>query len=118
MEHVLTMANLKLKPSLFTPRPNAYSLFVIRKILVDNITFNKDHKENYIKFISSELLPVLNTKTELGCYASLGMNTADLSRNVTPLSLSFSMCASIGLLPVSSRGVLSTQIERPWYVCK
>ena len=24
MEHVLTMANLKLKPSLFTPRPNRY----------------------------------------------------------------------------------------------
>ena len=24
MEHVLTMANLKLKPSLFTPRPNTY----------------------------------------------------------------------------------------------
>ena len=24
MEHVLTMANLKLEPSLFTPRPNNY----------------------------------------------------------------------------------------------
>ena len=24
MEHVLTMANLKLKPSLFTPRPSIY----------------------------------------------------------------------------------------------
>ena len=24
MEHVLTMANLKLKPSLFTPRPSVY----------------------------------------------------------------------------------------------
>ena len=29
MGHVLTMANLKLKPSLFTPRPNAYLLFLI-----------------------------------------------------------------------------------------
>ena len=27
MEHVLTMANLKLKPSLFTPRPNIQCRF-------------------------------------------------------------------------------------------
>ena len=26
MEHVLTMANLKLKPSLFTPRPNEHDM--------------------------------------------------------------------------------------------
>ena len=34
MEHVLTMANLKLKPSLFTPRPTSHTALILSRVSV------------------------------------------------------------------------------------
>ena len=47
MEHVLTMANLKLKPSLFTPRPSPGLLFTeLSRVTPNADTFSgvlRDH---------------------------------------------------------------------------
>ena len=44
MEHVLTMASLKLKPSLFTPRPNVY--IYIHKFICTHVVYPPLNKRN------------------------------------------------------------------------
>ena len=56
MEHVLTMANLRFKPSLFTPRPTRYHFFQCIKVIwpakmgllhqTDNITLVMNIKKS------------------------------------------------------------------------
>ena len=46
VEHILTMANLKLKPSLFMPRPDPYISRSVNRIFLKNVNSQTVLKKN------------------------------------------------------------------------